>query len=481
MNHVVIEWKIIDMKLANTVWGNFSAGLMGRLASQAISFIMVVYLARVLGPESYGGLSLVLAIISYFNLLATFGLPTVGIREAARAQHVCEGSISQLFSLRVFLAVLSYFLLLLYGCFFVTDRHFSHLLLLYGLTMISSSWLLDWAFIGIGDLRSLAVANVLASIFSCLFIFLLVKGAADIFYIPVVMFIGSVFACIFLLYLFRKRHSIHLNFDLAKWRTLLKISVPFAVTGGISQVYENFDMLMLGLMAGPQDVGYYSVAYKIVVVLSGIVGIYSQSTFPAMIRLRENNSRLMGAFLKQNLHVMLFFLLPVVAGGSILGHSIIGTFFGEVYLQATTPFVLLLYYVFFMTLSITLANWLLAVNEDKKYMSTLILGAAVNVLANLVLIPLWKSAGAAMSMIIAEVVVFCFLAAKVKALHQADWVDKGFLLVSAGSCIFMGFCLFTLQKLFQLHVGFLISVGALIYIGLAWPFCAKFIRGTITE
>jgi len=478
----VVGWKITDMKqLPKKILDNFGAGLLGRLLTQVISFILVIYVARVLGPESYGGISVVLAVISYFNLLATFGLPMVGTREAARKQNHCEESISQIFSVRICLAALSYILLFAYGCFFITDTYLFYLLLLYGLTMLSSSWLLDWAFVGMEDLRSLAVANVMGSLCSCIFIFLLVKNAADIFYIPVIMFIGSILACIILLYLFHKVHSLHLSFTLLNYRTVLKLAIPFAITGGVSQVYENFDIIMLGFMFGHQEAGYYSVAYKIVLVLSGIIGIYSQSTFPVMIRLRENNPRLMGAFLKQNIYSMLFFMLPIITGGTILGTNIIETFFGEMYLRAATPFMLLLYYIFFMALSITLANWLLAVNEDKKYMGTLLLGAIMNVIANLVLIPFWKSAGAAMAMIIAEVVVFCFLAIKVKALQQEEWVDKKLLFILTGSCVGMGICILTIQKLFQVHVGFLIFVGAALYIGLSWPFCAKFFRRTFTE
>ncbi|TWH47681.1 oligosaccharide flippase family protein [Sporomusa sp. KB1] len=468
-------------QLPKKILENFGAGLMGRLSTQVISFILIIYLARVLGPESYGGISVVLAVISYFNLLATFGLPVVGIREAARKQNHCEESISQIFSVRICLAILSYFLLLAYGWFFITDTHLFYLLLLYGLTMLSSSWLLDWAFIGMEDLRSLAAANVMGSLCSCIFILLLVKNAADIFYIPVIMFTGSVLSCTFLYHLFHKVHSLHLSFTLLNYRTVLKLAMPFAITGGLSQVYENFDIVMLGFMVDHQEAGYYSVAYKIVSVLSGIIGIYSQSTFPVMIRLREKNPGLMGAFLKQNVYGMLFFMLPIITGGTILGNNIIETFFGEAYLRAATPFVLLLYYIFFMALSITLANWLLAVNEDKKYMGIVIVGAIINVTANLVLIPLWKSAGAAMAMIIAEVFVFCFLASKVKDLQQEDWVDKKKFFILAGSCIGMGICILTIQKLFQVHVGFLVFVGAALYIGLSWPFCAKFFRRTFTE
>ena len=464
-----------------TVWANFGFGLMGRLASQAFSFVIVVYLARVLGPADYGDLSWALAVVSYFNLLANFGLHTVGTREIARDQTNCQESANQILSLRVWLAILSYVLLILYGYFLVSNLRLLYLLLLYGLTLLSSSWFLDWFFVGMEDMKSLTIANMLGSLLSGLFTFLLVKDVNDIYFIPAVSFAGSVLACLYLLNLYRKNHSVRLSLNFGFFFKWLKLSVPFAFTGLLSQVYGNMDMLLIGYFAGSEEVGYYSVAYKIVFVLSGIIGIYSQSTWPVMIRLFENNKQELGVFLKQNLHSMLYFMLPIVTGGTLLGGNIIEAFFGERYMPAAVPFILLLYYVFLMAISITLANLLLATKKDKVYLSTLTLGALVNVLANLVLIPAWRATGAAVAMVITELVIVVFLLSKANSLHKGEWIDSKFLFAVAASNGVMAMGIAGSMKWLQVHVGIEILLGAILYIGVSWPFCVKYIRRTHAE
>lgn len=464
--------------LQKTVFANLGMGLAGRLFSQLFSFFIVVYLARILGPADYGDISLALALVSYFSLIASFGLPTIGTREVARAQTDSQETVSVLFSLRVWLAISLYSMLALYGLFFVSNQRLFYLLILYGLTMVSSACLLDWFFVGMEDLQSITVANLLGTVVNCSLVFLWVKDVTNIYFIPVFSFVGSLITCSYLLCLYRKIQHLHFCFNLTQFRALLRVALPFAIAGFLSQVYENMDMILLGYFVGSEEVGYYSVAYKIVIVLSSIIAIYSQSTWPVMIRLFATNQQQVGDFLRQNLHTMLYFMIPVITGGTILAHSLITAFFGEVYAPAVMPFILLLYYVFFMALSITMANLLLAVKKDKNYLRALALGAVTNVAVNLILIPHWRATGSAAAMVIAELVVFLCLVVKVKPLHKERWVDNKFLFISVGGSAIMGAGVFGLQRLIHLHVGFLILAGILIYISVSWPFCAKFIRRT---
>ena len=462
--------------LQKSVFANLGMGLAGRLFSQLFSFFIVVYLARILGPADYGDISLALALVSYFSLLASFGLPTIGTREVARAQTDSRDAVSVLFSLRVGLAISLYSMLVLYGVFFVSNQRLFYLLVLYGLTMVSSACLLDWFFVGMEDLQSITVANLLGTIVSCSLVFLWVKDATNIYFIPMFSFVGSVITCCYLLNLYRKVQSLHFCFNRAQFLALLRAAMPFAIAGFLSQVYENMDMILLGYFVGSEEVGYYSVAYKIVVVLSSIIAIYSQSTWPVMIRLLGSNKQQVGEFLKQNIHTMLYFMIPVITGGTILAHNLITVFFGEAYAPAVIPFVLLLYYVFFMALSITMANLLLAVKQDKSYLGALALGAIANVSGNLILIPYWRATGSAVAMVIAELIVFFCLLTKVRPLYNENWIDYKFLFFAIGSSGVMGVGVFGIQRLFHFHVGFMILAGILIYVGVSWPFCSKFIR-----
>ena len=98
--------------MRKTTFENFSYGLAGRLLSQALSFVLMIYLARTLGPADFGSLNFAIAIVGYFSILATLGLQVEGVRITAREQQAPVKSVNLIFSLRIYLAICAYFCLI---------------------------------------------------------------------------------------------------------------------------------------------------------------------------------------------------------------------------------------------------------------------------------------------------------------------------------------------------------------------------------
>ncbi|MEP7324700.1 MAG: oligosaccharide flippase family protein, partial [Gemmatimonadota bacterium] len=66
-----------------TVGRNFLALGAGEAAARLVAFGATIYLARTLGPGSYGVIGLALAVTLYFTYLADCGIETLGVREIA--------------------------------------------------------------------------------------------------------------------------------------------------------------------------------------------------------------------------------------------------------------------------------------------------------------------------------------------------------------------------------------------------------------
>jgi O-antigen/teichoic acid export membrane protein len=467
-----------NKEMRRTTFVNFSYGLAGRLLSQAVSFVLMIYLARTLGPADFGALNLAGAIVGYFGILATLGLQVEGVRITAREQLSAEKSVDVIFSLRIVLAVLAYCLLLLYAyfSFYHSNLHFFYLIALYGLGLFSSAFLLDWYYVGNEELKSLTIATVLGSLLSSTLTLWYVNSVADILYIPALSFFGSTIACIYLLFRYLHYHSIKLVFKFDLFKRLLIVSLPFAASTIINQIHDNLDMILLGYFWTAEEVGYYSVAYRIVIVFSGLVAVYSQSTFSAMVRLNETDKTEATAYLTKNLHVMLYAMIPVVTGGTILANSIITAFFGDNYQASVIPFILLLYYLLLMTLSISMANYLLSVKSDKAYLQILVFGVLVNCVANFILIPYWKAIGAAASMVVTELATFLFLLSRIRKHTLTGWLDVKFVAISIAGAIVMGALCHWLQNSFPAHIIFTIIIGIITYFGLTGLYCMNFLK-----
>ena len=61
--------------------GNSGWLLLDRIVRNGVAFIIMIWLARYLGPQQFGILNYVLAIVAISNALAAFGLEDIVIRE----------------------------------------------------------------------------------------------------------------------------------------------------------------------------------------------------------------------------------------------------------------------------------------------------------------------------------------------------------------------------------------------------------------
>ncbi len=186
-------------------------------------------------------------------------------------------------------------------------------------------------------------------------------------------------------------------------RELLKDSLPIAAIGLLGSMMLNTDIIMLGWMRTPEEIGYYSAAQKIIFTLYVLPTLVAWSLFPAMARLTQDAGAFRKLFEKAMKNVLLI-ALPITVGGIITAPHIIKLFYGDVYLPATAPFVILL-----LTIPITYAlgvinNVLVAHNKQKYFFAYALMGFVLNAVFNLALIPLWGIAGAAAATLITETV-----------------------------------------------------------------------------
>ncbi len=242
-------------QLAKGVLKNFTVGIFGKIIGQGVSIASVAYIARVLGPQVYGNISLVIAIISYFSLISSLGLPTVGLREVAKNRQ-SPAIVGNILVIRSCLAVIAFCLLLGYGSLFLISKGLFNLIVLYGLGLFSAAVLLDWAFIGMEKIQYTAFADAIGSIISLILTIFLVKSSQDVYLLPIIALVSSTGVSLYLFYYYKIVQPIKLEINVKQIYYYLKLSLPFVVTSFLAQVYGNVDMILLGFLKGSEQAGY---------------------------------------------------------------------------------------------------------------------------------------------------------------------------------------------------------------------------------
>ena len=81
--------------------------------------------------------------------------------------------------------------------------------------------------------------------------------------------------------------------DLARWRALLSDALPYAVATAVGFFYVYLTVILLGFVASDHEVGIFSAAFRVFIVLAGVAGLVQQSAFPVLSRAaRDDRDRL---------------------------------------------------------------------------------------------------------------------------------------------------------------------------------------------
>jgi O-antigen/teichoic acid export membrane protein len=91
----------------------------------------------------------------------------------------------------------------------------------------------------------------------------------------------------------RGRVSLLPQFDLPRWRELVRDTLPFAAAATVGILYPRVGLILVSLISSAAQTGYYSTAFKIVEVIGGTSGLIASSAFPLFARAgRDDHDRL---------------------------------------------------------------------------------------------------------------------------------------------------------------------------------------------
>lgn len=439
---------------------NFLSLLIAQLVSQAVLFLVIIYIARTLGADGFGKIAFAQAVILYFSLIANLGLSTLGIREVARNKNNVDSYVGNILSLRLLLTALSFFLLLAFIAVIGKSPEEKYLLIFFGVSLFSSALWLGWLFQAVEKMGFIAWARVLDKIFYGALVILLVKDSRQLLTIPWLYVGGSFLATGFLFYIFiRKFGKPRLRFDFSFWKKMIKRALPMGAAFIMIQIYYNFDTVMLGFMKSNEVVGWYNAAYKIVLFIWAFIPIFINVIFPLMSKYYQQSRRKLRLLIFSATKLMSSIALPLGVGGTILARPIMSFLYGDKYMNGVIAFQILIWTVTIISVRCTYEQSFLACDKEKRYLLGVMVGASTNIVLNLILIPYFGLEGAAIATVVSELVFSVYMLAYFQIVRRMvilKHLIKPFLAASI-----MGVSLYYLR---DLNLFLSIAAGIVIYL-----------------
>jgi O-antigen/teichoic acid export membrane protein len=380
----------------------------GGASAQILGFFVILLLGQRLGAELFGEISFAQAALVYLMLFSDPGLKILGTRRIAQSGATDPFIVPGVWTLRLVLAaavflIWSAFLLLLHP-----DSPRNWLLWGYGLAILPIAYSTEWIHTGYERLRPVAVSRVLRNVLHLVLVFWLIRSPLDWAWAPALFVITYLAASLYLYAVARKAAVIPgliLRRDVSA--AVIRSALPLGISAVMIQIYYSLDSIIIGILRTPQELGYYSAAYKIILFLLAIADTFGTVLLPTLSRITaEKDPERLRQTLPEIVNLLLLIGVPLTLGVMILAQETLAFLFGTGYLPGAAAMKILAVTIFAVFGNLPFGVLLLALHREKKYTLAVTAGAAVNLVLNLILIPPFGIVGAAAATLASELLVW---------------------------------------------------------------------------
>lgn len=439
-----------------------------RMVEYVLPLVTFPIVVRVLGPEMYGRWIYTQVLVSFFALGSTLGLISYGQREIAAHGEMAKELVPTILSLRLCLSLMTYAVLVASVVFWRPDSTILLLVLLLGLTLIIDAVFgLNWIFTGVQRFDRLSILQLISQAIMVVGIMMLLRDANTVWVLPILVCGANILSGLCgWRWLKREgvRFEIRLNPD--RWRTILRISLYYSFASFMSLIYNKVDHLVLSWMKGDYVLGQYGAYYRVMGALMGFLLIGTSVFAPHAALVSTRTPERFGSVLHKGLLVMTAVSLPLVAGSFLFSSELVSLVLGQKYIESENVFrVLTLVIPLGVSSSFFAGSLLFAPGHHRQYSVAVTLGAGVNMLFNILLIPTMGAMGAALATAFAQGTVT--VAALYMGRHYLGKVFNRSLLHPVGASIVM---VLTLTLIFPSGSNTILRVtaGSLMYAITLW-------------
>lgn len=432
-----------------------------------LKLILLIYVARTFGATDYGKFTFALAFASLFSIFSDFGLPSITTRELSQEKEK-EKEFPALLSLKIILTLVALILIILSSFFITPEPIIKKLIWILAIYILISNFSeIIYAFLRARQkMEYEAWAKILQALAVTLVGFLVIRKFRSIESLSYAYLTASLVAFIFILVFFHfKIYRLRLNWDKSIWQRFLSLSWPLALAGAFGWIYGQTDTIVMGYFGQLTQTGWYNAAYKIVGVSLIPMALISQGFFPALnLAFKESKEKLQRIW-NYFMESMIFLAFPIVAGGIILAPKIIDFVYDPSYFHSILAFQILILMTGISFLATPFNNILIVFNQQKKLFWFTFLGAIIDVILNLLLVPKYSLYGAALTSVANAILIFFLLFKFTLKFTSIQPFDSKFIFSFINAFLSTAFMILLISqpKIYNLNILFSVFLGALIY------------------
>lgn len=393
--------------ISNTAW------MLGeKIITLGLGLLATVLLARSLGPDGFGIFNYALSVVGLASVVSHLGLSGIVVKELKSRPDEQFQIINTVITLKWLAATLA-FLCLIAGSFLSKSEGGSYLgvIAIIGLILIlQPTEVFDLWFQSKVEAKFGALAQVIGGLVGNLLKILVAVLGLTVTYAALAHLTQMLIIAALLYLFYRAKRPKNENFHLSvRGAVPLLKQGAWIFLGSISAVvYLKIDQVMLAWIHGVEEVGQYAAAARLSEAWYFIPSVIMASIFPKLIEKKLQSSDEYYRFMEKLFGLLYLMAMVLILFAFIFSEYVISILYGEAYSASASVLKIHIVASVFVFMRALISKWIIV---EELFVFSLIsqgLGALVNVILNIILIPQYGTEGAAWATVISYAVAGYF-------------------------------------------------------------------------
>ena len=456
-----------NVGVKQTVFKNTFWLTTAEIITRLLQIILVIYITRILGATEYGKFSFALSFVSMFVVLSDFGLSDITTRELAKDKKG-EEEYSDILSFKIILSVATLFVMAV-GSFLITPDLVIRkvIIILSFFVLISNFFSIIYAFLRARQkMEYEAGAKIIQSLVTFFAVLYALFRFPSIENVSLGYLISNLIVLVIILLIFYFYiQPIKLGFSIEKYKKFFKYSYSLGLASIFGSVFVNVDSVIMGYLGQNIENGWYGAAGRVINLTVIPSSLILMSFYPVLSKLFKESKEKLQKVWDFYMESMIVLAVPITIGGFILSSKIIDFVYGAGFSPAASAFQILIFTTGIGFIYSPYIMMLVVSDQQKRYLWINLIAALANIVANIILIPLYSFYGASVAKIISTVIIFIlgieyfrrFVSINV---FNHNLVKILFISVMSSLIMFVAICL---PIVYNLDIIIVIILGTIIY------------------
>ncbi len=364
-----------------------------------------IWVARYLGPAQFGIFSYAIAFTALFGSVAKLGLDSIVVHDLVREPNQRDLYLGTTFWLKLIGSVVMLAVMALAVRLTSNDAITNlYIYIIASGTIFQSFEVVDFyfqskvlsKFVSICKLTQLFISSFLK-------LYLIFTGADLIWFVFLSLADQITLAVsLYIAYRCQKLGSFYRYFDLRTAKHLLRASWPLIISGFVVMIYMRIDQIMIKEMLGEKAVGLYSAATRISEVWYFIPMLLTSSLFPSIINAKSISIDAYHSRLQKLYNFMFLAAIAIALPMTFLSNWLVKFLYGNNFHEAGNVLMIQIWAGVFVFAGVASSRWFICEGLQKYYAFNTLVGAVMNIILNILLIPKFGINGAAIATVISQ-------------------------------------------------------------------------------